>query len=224
MIVPLLLSTASLLLPSGVRTAPSTRCTSPAMQFGGGAGKPPAAVMRCLTPAYEGAARGGEPFVAGTVAELTAIWKAMVKVYGSREKAEAACAKNSQVYLPYINTPECIIGAHGALVELFGAEGAAEIIRKNPGVLACNPKTLAQTSRGSIERAANFVDGFDSLPDGVKESLPFLTFVAIVGTVGTRLVQCGSEGATCAANNAEYFKGGLGPQLVDFVTSSLPSF
>ena len=168
MIVPLLLSTASLLLPSGVRTAPSTRCTSPAMQFGGGAGKPPAAVMRCLTPAYEGAARGGEPFVAGTVAELTAIWKAMVKVYGSREKAEAACAKNSQVYLPYINTPECIIGAHGALVELFGAEGAAEIIRKNPGVLACNPKTLAQTSRGSIERAANFVDGFDSLPDGVK--------------------------------------------------------
>ena len=58
----------------------------------------------------------------------------------------------------------------------------------------------------------------------MKESLPFLTFVAIVGTVGTRLVQCGSEGATCAANNAEYFKGGLGPQLVDFVTSSLPSF
>ena len=81
--------------------------------------------MRCLTPAYEGAARGGEPFVAGTVAELTAIWKALVKVYGSREKAAAACAKNSQVYLPYINTPECIVGAHGALVELFGAEGAA---------------------------------------------------------------------------------------------------
>ena len=153
------------------------------MQFGGGAGKPPAAVMRCLTPAYEGAARGGEPFVAGTVAELTAIWKAMVKVYGSREKAEAACAKNSQVYLPYINTPECIVGAHGALVELFGAEGAAEIIRKNPGVLACNPKTLIETDRGAIERAANFVEGFDSLPSGLKEAIPFLTFVAIVGTV-----------------------------------------
>ena len=145
MILPLLLSTASLLLPSGGRTAPPPpRCLSAAMQFGGGAGKPPPEVMRCLTPAYEGAARGGEPFVAGTEAELTAIWKAMVKVYGSREKAQAACQKNSQVYLPYINTPECIVGAHGALVTLFGKEGAAEIIRKNPGVLACNPKTLAE--------------------------------------------------------------------------------
>ena len=53
----------------------------------------PSQVMRCLTPAYEGAARGGEPFVAGTVAELTAIWKALVKVYGSREKAQAACRR-----------------------------------------------------------------------------------------------------------------------------------
>ena len=48
MILPLLLSTASLLLPSGGRTAPPARCTSPAMQFGGGAGKPPPEVMRCL--------------------------------------------------------------------------------------------------------------------------------------------------------------------------------
>ena len=29
----------------------------------------------------------------------------------------------------------------------------------------------------------------DSLPDGLKEAIPFLTFVAIVGTVGTRLVR-----------------------------------
>ena len=48
MMLPLLLSTASLLLPSGGRTAlPSPRCTSAAMQFGG-AGKPPPEVMRCL--------------------------------------------------------------------------------------------------------------------------------------------------------------------------------
>ena len=38
----------------------------------------------------------------------------------------------------------------------------------------------------------------------------------------TLQVQCGSEGATCASNNAEYFKGGLGPQLVEFVKASLP--
>ena len=36
------------------------------------------------------------------------------------------------------------VGAHGVLVDIFGKEGAGEIIRKNPGVLACNPKTLSE--------------------------------------------------------------------------------
>ena len=125
----------------------------------GGPGKVPPEVTACLKPAYEGAARGGEPFVAGTMAELTAIWKAMVKVYGSREEALTACKKNQQVYLPYINTPECIIGAHGALISINGKDWAAEIIRKNPGVLACNPKTLATVSLSTVTPSRKPHDG-----------------------------------------------------------------
>ena len=72
-------------------------------------------------------------------AELKATWSAFEQVYGSREKALAASRKNQQVILPYINKPGTIIGAHKALVSLFGKEGAAEIIEANPGVLGAPP-------------------------------------------------------------------------------------
>lgn len=157
LLLPASVSSAGLLL-GRVRAPPTGRRLSPAMQLGG-AGKVPPEVTACLKPAYEGAARGGEPFVAGTMAELTAIWKAMVKVYGSREEALTACKKNQQVYLPYINTPECIIGAHGALISINGKDWAAEIIRKNPGVLACNPKTLATVPLSTVTPSRKPHDG-----------------------------------------------------------------
>ena len=66
---------------------------------------------------------------------------------------------HKQVYLPYINTPECIIGAHGALISINGKDWAAEIIRKNPGVLACNPKTLATVSLSTVTPSRKPHDG-----------------------------------------------------------------
>lgn len=148
-------------------------------------------------------------------AEIDAIWTAFEKAYGGRDRALTASRKNSQVLLPFINSPATITGANKALVALFGKEGALEIITKNPGVLACSPSSLAKTPTRDIENAANLVYTIDTLPPNVKSGIPFLTLLALVGTVGTRLVQCGS--GTCAADWD--LQGGLGPQLVRFLSS-----
>ena len=142
------------------------------------------------------------------------------QVYGSRDDALAATRKNQQVILPYINSPECIVGAHASLVGLFGKDGAAEIIRKNPGVLACNPESLAQTPKDQIERAANFVAWFDGLDPNLKQSIPFLTFLGLVGTISGRVIACG--GGACGTAADWDLKGGLGVQLRDFILANLP--
>ena len=66
-----------------------------------------------------------------------------------------------------------------------------------------------------IERAANFVYAIDTLPPNIKSGIPFLTLLAIVGAVGTRLVQCG--GGACG--DEWDLQGGLGPQLVRALSS-----
>ncbi|KAL1529697.1 hypothetical protein AB1Y20_000636 [Prymnesium parvum] len=204
------LSSGALLAASPHHRRLALRAQPPlVMQF---PSKPPPEVMRVLEPAYEGAARGGTPFVVGTEQELTAIWNAMVRVYGSREDALAAVRRNQQVILPYMNTPECIIGAHAALVTIFGKEGAAEIIRKNPGVLACNPTSLAKTPAKEIENAANFVVWFDGLPSVVKEGIPFFTFLGLVGIIAGRIIVCKS--GQCGTTAEWDLQGGLGVQLL----------
>merc|ERR1711924_344845 len=125
------------------------------MQFGS---KAPPEVLAVIKPAYKGAERGGTPFVAGTEKEVTAIWRAMERVYGNRADALAAVKKTQQVILPFINSPEVIVGVYDVLVDMMGKDKAGAIIRKNPGVLACNPASLAQTSADEIEKAANFVE------------------------------------------------------------------
>ena len=99
--------------------------------------------------------------------------------------------------------------------------------RKPSLALCCDPRSCVsvQTPRGDIERAANFVAWFDSLPAGLKEAIPFLTFIAIVGTVGSRVVVCGRDGAMCGGSDADWFApgNGLGVQLQNLILSVLPS-
>lgn len=98
--VLLLHSALGFLLASPERFAavrPSPRASA-RMLF---AQKPPPEVMDILKPNYEGAARGGKPFVVGTEQELVAIWNAMVRVYGGRDDALTAVRKNQAVILPY---------------------------------------------------------------------------------------------------------------------------
>ena len=186
-----------------------SRAVAPRMLFG----RPPPEIMRLANPDWRYKEKPFED------RELIAVWNAFERVYGSREKALAASRKNQQVILPYINTPETIIGAHKALVNLFGKEGAARIIEKNPGVLACDPVTLAKTSPAEIEKAANSVAWFDSLPEDVKAGIPILTWFALVGTIGGRVIACGKD--TCGAEWD--LQGGLGPQLLRAIDAALQS-
>ena len=152
-----------------------------------------------------------------TPREIEVIWGAFEKAYGNRERALEASRKNSQVLLPFINNAATITGANEALVGIFGKEGALEIITKNPGVLACNPVSLSKTSKKDIENAANLVDSIENIPPNIKSGIPFLTALSIVGTVGTRLVQCGS--GTCGADWD--LQGGLGPSFIRAVSEAL---
>ena len=154
-----------------------------------------------------------------TEAELVATWSAFEKVYGSREKALVASRKNQAVILPYVNSPQTIIGAHRTLVGMFGKEGAARIIEQNPGILACNPTSLAQTPPADIEKTAAQVAWFDGLNPNVKAAIPFLTWFAIVGGIGGRVVSC--SGGACGSASDWDLQGGFGPQAVNALKAAL---
>ena len=151
--------------------------------------------------------------------EVFASWRACCKVYGSYDDALAAVRKNQQIILPYVTNAQNIAAAYKALQDVCGKEDAASIIRKNPGVLACNARSLAETSKEEIEKAANFVVAFDSLPAGVKAAIPILTFFALVGVVGGRIATC--SGGACGTAAEWDLKGGLGVQFVNFVQGLL---
>ena len=192
------------------RLARTTRGTQVTLVFG--RSRAPEEIYTKLKPTASGTGKG-----LATEKEIDAIWAAFEASFGSRERALAASRKNSQVLLPFINNANTISGANAALVSLFGKEEALEIITKNPGVLACNPKSLAQTPKADIVRAANLVDAVENIPPNIKSGIPFLTLLAIVGTVGTRLVQCGG-GGVCGTADEWDLQGGLGPSLVRTVT------
>lgn len=206
--LPLTLTLAAYVIHSPLQSVPRSPRYVVQMQFG--LGGPPPEILDKIQPGWR------NDFV-GSNKDLTANWRAFERVYGSREKALAASRKNSQVLLPIINTPQRITGAHASLIELFGKEEAGELVEKNPGVLACDPQSLLRTSKADIRNAANSVAAFDSLPATLKQALPFLTWLLIVGSVGTRLVQCGGAETACGADWD--LQGGLGPQAVRWVQS-----
>jgi hypothetical protein len=146
-------------------------------------------------------------------------------IFGRRSSRRRAATCGSptyaQVLLPIINSPATIIGAHAVLVELFGKEEARSIIRSHPGILACGPSSLATTPKADIRRTAQLVAAVDSLPAEVKSAIPVLTAFLIIGVIGTRTVQCGN--GMCEDASAWVAEGGLGPQLLRFISGLLSS-
>ena len=83
------------------------------------------------------------------------------------------------------------------------------------GVLACDPKTLAETPPAEIEKAARTVAWVDALDPNVKAGIPFATWFLIVGTIGSRVVSC--SGGSCGSADEWDLQGGFGPQLVRLI-------
>jgi len=128
------------------------------------------------------------------------LWAAMRSCYPTEDAAVVAATRNTGTILPYLNSPSNIRGSYDVLVDMLGREAATEICVKNPGILQCNPLTLAQEKPESIIQAADFVDFFEngllgSLPTAVRQNLDKIAFIVLFIPVYLRLQSC--AGATC---------------------------
>ena len=101
---------------------------------------------------------GGVPDVAFASAyqprEISALWVAVKKVYGSESRARRAVAQNNQVLAPVYASPELIIQSHKALVRLVGSSEALEIMDMNPAVLTLGSKGVSSCDPDEIRSAA----------------------------------------------------------------------
>ena len=80
-----------------------------------------------------------------TPRELTGkMWCALRGCYATEADAISAAERSMSTILPYLNRPSNIYGSYDVLCNKLGADGAREIIRKNPNVLSCNPVELAK--------------------------------------------------------------------------------
>ena len=90
-------------------------------------------------------------------------------------------------------------GCYEVLVDMLGKEQARDVCAKNPGILQCNPLTLAREKSESIVSAADTVDTLEgvlgSLPPALRQNLDKVAFVLLALPVAKRLSDC--AGATC---------------------------
>ena len=127
------------------------------------------------------------------------LWCALRKCYATEEEAVAAVKRNTGTILPYLNAPSNIYGSYEVLVDLLGDEADA-VVRKNPGVLQCNPKALARESADSIRSAADTVDFFEtgilgSMPPALRQNLDKVALLLLAVPIYFRLQEC--TGGTC---------------------------
>lgn len=132
--------------------------------------------------------------------ETQALWAALRSCFTTEAEAIAAAKRNTGTILPYLNAPSNIYGSFAVLVDLLGKDGARDVCTKNPGILQCNPATLAREKPEAVVRAADTVDFIEngvlgSLPSGVRQNLDKVAFVLLAIPVAKRLSDC--AGATC---------------------------
>jgi len=167
---------------------------------------PAAAMMASWTPADMSAKRLPLPdevdvlLSSDTSRENTeALWCALRSCFDSDEEAIAAASRNTGTILPYLNSPSNIYGSYEVLEGMLGRDGAKDVCTKNPGILQCNPRTLARDDASNIARAADVVDAVESvlgaIPAGLRQNLDKVAFFVLALPVAKRLYDC--SGATC---------------------------
>ena len=123
------------------------------------------------------------------------LWKAFRAVYRSEDAAVEALTKNEAVILPFINRPENIKASWAAIKDKFDPDEAAEIVRRNPGILANRPGDLESSSVGEIRASMKFVTLLDGVPPSIRAVIPTITGVTIVGLIAKRVLEC--QGGIC---------------------------
>ncbi|KAL3925877.1 MAG: hypothetical protein SGPRY_003546 [Prymnesium sp.] len=124
--------------------------------------------------------------------DILVLWKEFKKCYPSESVAQEMLSKNTAVILPQLNSPRKIKGTYALLNKRLGKQRAAEVFRKNPGVLICSPESLESQSDEDIENAANFVDT-------LQKNKPIVNAVAVtlwLSVAGSILYRISSVGGT----------------------------
>jgi hypothetical protein len=129
------------------------------------------------------------------------LWAALRSCFASEGEAIAAAQRNTGTILPYLNSPSNIYGSYSVLVDLLGTESARDVCAKNPGILQCNPRTLAREKAESIVSTANSVDFYEGvlgrMPPALRQNLDKVAFVLLALPIAKRLADC--AGQTCGS-------------------------
>ena len=117
--------------------------------------------------------------------EISALWTALKKCYGSEALAREAVERQSQVLCPVYASPALLTQSRNALVALLGQEEAIEIMLKNPMVLTCGGRELADSEPDDIRSAANLRFYLDKYVNagGLAVLVVFLGLLKVVGLV-----------------------------------------
>jgi len=112
------------------------------------------------------------------------LWTALRKCYPDDSAAQAALSRNSNLLMPWSNSPTVIQRNWAVLQANLGKEDALDVITKNPGVLACDPERLAISSAEEIKGVASFTAALASARTALALAAAALIAVALLPTIG----------------------------------------
>ena len=117
--------------------------------------------------------------------ELEVVWGALLKVYGTKERALDACRNNPQILNPAYSFCNTILESKKVLRSVMEEEEALEVMRLNPAVLQCGP-SLEVLGKDEIKSIAMFRSmGNTVLPAPVRTGALALFIASILFSVAS---------------------------------------
>ena len=107
--------------------------------------------------------------------DLEILWGALLKVYGTKERAAVAVLENPQILNPSYTFCNTMLASRDVLVDMMGKEEAMEIMLKNPAVLQCGP-SLDTLGPDEIRGFANLRNFFNKIPEQARGLALILLF------------------------------------------------
>ena len=115
--------------------------------------------------------------------EIEFVWGALVKCYGSKDKALTAVKANEQILNPSYSFPNTILESKRMLRQVMSEEEALEVMTLNPAVLQCGP-SLDLFGTDEIKMIAQMRSmGNNMVPAPLRPVLVALLVASIVLTV-----------------------------------------
>jgi len=102
--------------------------------------------------------------------ELESLWGALLKCYGTKERALAAVRANPQIVNPSYSFPNTILESYAQLLNMMSEDEALEVMGGNPAVLQCGP-SLESLGASEIKSFAKLRSLGGSIPPAVQGAL-----------------------------------------------------